>query len=82
MADMPDNTATPTAVGARIRSAREARGLTQRNLADKLTCTDAAVGMWETGARSVSLSNLFAIADVLGVDPVWLGRGGIDGEAA
>lgn len=49
--------------GKGIRAAREKRGLSQPQLADKLGVTRAAVGGWERGA-DLTLGNLRKIARV------------------
>lgn len=63
------------AVGAAIRTARKRRGLVQRNLAEPLKIDVAAVGLWEGGKNMPSSDNLFAVAEILRLDPAALGRG-------
>ena len=53
-------------LGTRIASWRRAKGLTQRQLADKVGVTDAAVSLWESG-RGVRQVNLEAIVQALGL---------------
>ncbi|MEQ1403862.1 helix-turn-helix transcriptional regulator [Neorhizobium sp. Rsf11] len=62
-------------VGAAIQTARKRRGLVQRNIADPLGTTVAAVGMWESGKNLPSTENLIKTAEILRVDPAALGRG-------
>lgn len=50
----------------RVKSLREARGLTQRDLAARLEVTPATVAQWETGANGLSLKNAVALADLFG----------------
>jgi transcriptional regulator with XRE-family HTH domain len=59
-------------VGQRIRAAREARGLTQSDLAAALGRTPTSVSYWEGGQRSPGLDDLVEIARVLGVEPATL----------
>src|SRR6266852_3010091 len=55
-------------VGARIRSLRTAKGLTQAQLADPLY-TKAYISMLESGRTRASMKALEHIAGVLGVTP-------------
>src|SRR6266851_1006770 len=55
-------------VGARIRSLRTAKGLTQAQLADPLY-TKAYISMLESGRTRASMKALEHIAGVLGVSP-------------
>lgn len=54
------------AMGAMLRAAREARGLTQAQVGRKLRMTGANVSLIERGAVETSLSNLQAFADLVG----------------
>ena len=57
----------------RLREAREAARLTQRQLAEACGITDKAVSAWEQGnVDTILADNLYAVADRLGVDPRWL----------
>ena len=56
--------------GSRIRALRESRGMTQRQLAERAGCTDAAIRNYEAGRRALKGSALDAIAGALGVAPV------------
>jgi transcriptional regulator with XRE-family HTH domain len=58
-------------IGARIQEAREAAGMTQEDLADKLTAgpvrvTQGSVSRWEAGERLLEVTDLLRIADALG----------------
>ena len=55
--------------GSRIRALRESRGMTQRQLAERAGCTDAAIRNYEAGRRALKGSALDAIAGALGGDP-------------
>ena len=50
----------------RVKLLREARGLTQRDLAARLNVTPATVAQWETGVNGLSLKNAVALADLFG----------------
>lgn len=54
-------------LGERIRKARLAKGLTQKQLAEILNVTDATVNRYEKGIRKPDPEMLKAIADVLNV---------------
>jgi tetratricopeptide (TPR) repeat protein/DNA-binding XRE family transcriptional regulator len=64
----------PVAVGQRLRQAREAAGLTQRELSF-VGCTAAYVSRIEAGARVPSLQILREFARRLGVDVEYLATG-------
>lgn len=50
----------------KIRELREARGMTQTELARAVKASKPTVCMWESGARRPGLDYLMALADVLG----------------
>ncbi|TYB47950.1 helix-turn-helix domain-containing protein [Actinomadura chibensis] len=54
-------------IGAAIRRARRARGLTQTALAERAGLTQPAVSLLESGARVPPLPALERVADVLGL---------------
>ncbi len=56
-------------IGGRIASYRTAAGLTQAELAERVGDGVEAVSLsrWETGARSPSVTMLYAVAQALGV---------------
>lgn len=54
-------------VGARLQRLRLARGFTQRALAEAIDMEPESISRVETGAISLSLSNLVAVARVLQV---------------
>jgi transcriptional regulator with XRE-family HTH domain len=68
----PVRTRSAAVVGRRIRAAREARDLTQADLATALGRTPTSVSYWEGGQRSPGLDDLVEIARVLGIDPATL----------
>jgi len=53
----------------RLRAAREAAGLNQRELAERIGVPASAVTKWEGGFRSPYASNLGALAAGLGIAP-------------
>lgn len=60
-------------VGDRIRSAREAKGMTQLELAKKIGyTTTGAMSLIESGKRDLALDKVREIAKVLDVTPNWL----------
>jgi tetratricopeptide (TPR) repeat protein len=67
----------PVAVGRRLRKAREAAGVTQRDLAFE-GCTAAYISRIEAGARVPSLQILHEFARRLGVRPEYLATGSQD----
>jgi transcriptional regulator with XRE-family HTH domain len=69
------------AVGARIREARLAVGLTQRELADRLGARDAlAVSRWERGVNVPNERMLLGLARVLEREVAWF-YGGVEQAA-
>jgi tetratricopeptide (TPR) repeat protein len=69
----------PRALGERLRQARQAAGLTQRQLAFE-GCTAAYVSRIEAGARVPSLQIIHEFAKRTGVSPQYLATGTADGE--
>lgn len=51
----------------RIKQLREAAGMSQRELGERIGISGSAVAMWESGENRPSLTNLEKLADVLGV---------------
>lgn len=62
-------------IGARIREAREMRGLSQTALARKCDVSRAAVSQWESDGTTPTGPNLVAIATALAVNARWLAEG-------
>lgn len=58
----------------RITWARTRLGLTQQELANKSKIAQSTIASWETGARETG-RKITALADFLGVDPLWLAEG-------
>lgn len=60
------------AFGDRLREAREQKGLTRRELANKLGVTISAIGNYETGVSSPKEDILLKIFNVLSIEPNYL----------
>lgn len=58
----------PQEFGVAIRRIRLAAGMTQKQFADRLGVTGAAVCQWEKGTCGVSLARLNSIAETMGID--------------
>lgn len=58
-------------VGRNIRLAREAKRLSQRQLAELIGSTRKSVGEWETGKHMPEVEAVYAIADALGRTAGW-----------
>ena len=56
-------------VGARIRSLREAKGMSQEDLAHAAHVSHKTVSRWETGRNVGYATNIKALAKALGVEP-------------
>ncbi len=57
-------------VGARIRAAREARGLSLRGLSDLADIPEMMIGQMEIGRVRITFENLLCLARALGVSVV------------
>lgn len=66
-----------TRTGALIRELRMRSGLTQKQLAEKLSVSDKAVSKWECGNGSPDISLLPVLAEILGTDMQTLLSGSI-----
>lgn len=56
-------------LGARIRSLRESKGLTQEQVAEKMNCTRQKYARIEKGLIDISYASITSIADILEVEP-------------
>lgn len=56
-------------IGERIKTARKAARLSQRELGEKIGVTHAAVGQWESGVNLPSLAVRLQLAEVFGIKP-------------
>lgn len=57
-----------TTLGARIKSLRELKGLTQEQIADMMKCSRQKYARLEKGLIDISYSNISAIAAILGIN--------------
>jgi len=55
-----------------LKELREKRDVSQREIAEALDVTSAAVSAWETGAKKPRFDKLQALADYFGVNPDYL----------
>ena len=53
----------------KIRALREAKGLSQAELAEALGLDQTTVSAWERGVSEPTVFNLRRLADLLGVEP-------------
>ena len=66
----------------RIRAAREEAGLSQTEVARALRISASAVNQWEQGfSKNIKLDHFFALAHLLGQDPLWLATGKLHPQA-
>jgi putative transcriptional regulator len=49
-------------------SARKAKGLTQKDLAEKMGCKKSTVSNWENGYSNPTLTDAFKVAEILDSD--------------
>ena len=61
--------------GKRLRGARKSSKMTQVELASKVGLHQVQIADYEKGIRKPNESNMAKLAQVLGVDPVWLSLG-------
>lgn len=67
-AKRPELKAERASLGEVIRARREACGMTQELVAQKLGVSRQAVGKWESGKSEPSTTNLMALAELFGTD--------------
>ena len=68
-------------LGSVIRSARIDAGLTQTELADKVSVKQSTGAMWESGKQRLRSQQVIPVAKVLGIDPTAL-LAAVDAETA
>ena len=56
-------------VGGLIKEARKAKGLTQKELGEKLSVSRVTINGYEAGAQNLTLDTLQKIADALELQP-------------
>ncbi len=61
-----------TLLGERIANARQAKGLSQKQLADLIGVTKSTVAKWESDRTSPRASRLIQVAGILGIPMAWL----------
>ena len=66
------DTALRKEFGKRIRQLRESMGLTQQQLASKVSMDYKYLGSVERGERNITIDNIQRIADALSVEPYQL----------
>jgi HTH-type transcriptional regulator/antitoxin HipB len=54
-------------VGQKIREARKAKGLTQKELADKISLSVGTVNQYEVGKQNLTIETIQKVANALGV---------------
>lgn len=72
------------ALSRRITEAREAAGLSRKQLARNAGVTEETVEKWESGERAPRANRLTTLGGVLGVSAAWLlsGEGAAPGDEA
>jgi transcriptional regulator with XRE-family HTH domain len=60
---------TDTSIGARLRAARDAKGLTRAEFAPTIGLGEQYLYQIEAGRRAANLETLFKLAVALGLDP-------------
>lgn len=70
----PELKAERASLGEVVRARREACGMTQELVAQKLDVSRQAVGKWESGKSEPSTTNLMALAELFGTDAAELLR--------
>ena len=55
--------------GQNIKAAREAAGISQTELAERIGTTRQQIGKYETGEQDMTVARLVQIATALGVEP-------------
>lgn len=73
-AKRPELKAERASLGEVVRARREACGMTQELVAQKLGVSRQAVGKWESGKSEPSTTNLMALAELFGTDAAELLR--------
>lgn len=66
--------------GDKLRSARKAAGLTQRELAKRIGMENSSICNWEKGRSIPYVDTIESICGVLHVDPAYFFEGGEDSQ--
>jgi transcriptional regulator with XRE-family HTH domain len=69
---MTKSSSSPDEFAVRLRAAREAKGLSQADLAEKTGLQPSAISHFETGRRAPAFDNLKVLADALSVTTDYL----------
>lgn len=70
----------PKRTGEYIRESRKNKGLSQKELADRLNITDKAVSKWERGISFPDISMLIPLSEILNITLYDLLTGGYEDE--
>ena len=54
-------------IGANVKQARKARGITQRQLAEKIGIAEVTLRQYENGVRNIKLETLVSISNALNI---------------
>lgn len=68
--------------GDRVKQARVLKGLSQRDVAKRMDCSEQQISHWERGVKKPQLENASALASALEVDLQWLISGEGDMHSA
>ena len=52
-------------IGSRIQALRKERGMSQEELANKLSVSRQTVSQWETGQTAPSIDNIYTLKDIV-----------------
>lgn len=63
-------------IGERIKQCRLERGMTQKDLAERMGISPVCISQYETGKRVPKIETIDRIATALGVDPTYLSKRG------
>lgn len=63
---------TNVTIAARLKKAREQKGLSQKKLADLCGWAQSRIGNYESGSRSIGIDDAITMADALGISAVEL----------
>lgn len=79
---MADNAETKKLIGGRLRWAREQAGLSQGQVAQRLSVHRPTISQIEAGERNVRIEEIQQFAALYGVDENWLTKGddALEGE--
>lgn len=62
--------------GKRLKQLRKDNGLSQQQLADRVRVDVSSISRWETDKMKIEAAALIEIAQIFGVTPEWLTKGG------